>query len=228
MCGEGHIPVAATPHYRSAAPITGMVEPATVSFFFDMSVKRIAEKPRVTAPFSDEAWAALDALGEKVDADLAADDVRLTMGGEPTFVSIDDYQSEEWNTAALGPNKRKRSDELVRRLYDRYGPGGLLHVGQGKWYPGEPLPRWALSLLWRRDGVPIWRDLSLIAREAQAKPPSARDAQRFAEGIAARLELPGEYAQPTFEDAADPQVAAPTGFVIPVQRRRARKAKRAG
>jgi len=218
LCAEGHIPVAATPHYRSAAPITGLVEPATVSFFFDMSVKRIAEKPRVTAPFSDEAWAALDALGEKVDADLAANDVRLTMGGEPTFVSIDDYQAEEWNTAALGPNKRKRSDELVRRLYDRYGPGGLLHVGQGKWYPGEPLPRWALSLLWRRDGVPIWRDLSLIAREAPAKAASVSEAQRFAEGIAARLRLAAEYAQPAFEDTGSQQLPAPAGFVLPVQR----------
>jgi uncharacterized protein (DUF2126 family)/transglutaminase-like putative cysteine protease len=203
LCAEGHIPVAATPHYRSAAPITGLVEPSTVTFFFDMSIRRIAEKPRVTAPFSDEAWAALDALGEKVDADLYANDVRLTMGGEPTFVSIDDYQSAEWNTAALGPTKRKRSDELARRLYDRYGPGGLLHFGQGKWYPGEPLPRWALSLFWRRDGVPIWRDLSLIALEAPATTPSTNDAQRLTEGIAARLGIMTDYVQPTFEDPAD-------------------------
>jgi uncharacterized protein (DUF2126 family)/transglutaminase-like putative cysteine protease len=203
FCAEGHLPIAATPHYRSAAPITGLVEPGKVEFFFDMKITRIAEKPRVTAPFSDEAWAALDALGDKVDADLAANDARLTMGGEPTFVSIDDYQSAEWNTDALGPMKRKRSDELIDRLYKRFAPGGLLHYGQGKWYPGEPLPRWALALYWRRDGQPLWNDLSLIAREAPARTPSPGDAQRMTEGIAARLGIVADYVQPAFEDPVD-------------------------
>ena len=203
LCGEGHLPVAATPHYRSAAPISGLVEPCQVTFGFEMSVKRIAEQPRVTMPFSEEAWAALDALGDKVDADLQAHDVRLTMGGEPTFVSVDDYQSEEWNTAAVGPTKRVRADDLVRRLRQRFAPGGLLHYGQGKWYPGEVMPRWAFSLYWRRDGVPIWQDEKLIALEADDHKPTAADSRRFAEGIAARLGIAADYVQPAYEDPAD-------------------------
>ncbi len=203
LCGEGHIPLAATPHYRSAAPITGLVEPAEVTFSHDMSVVRLAEQPRVTAPFSGEAWSALDALGERIDADLKTNDVRLTMGGEPTFVSIDDYESAEWNTAALGPRKRECADDLIRRLRDRFAPGGLLHYSQGKWYPGEPIPRWAFSLYWRRDGVPVWRDDTLIAREAPARKASIADARRFAEGVAARAGIMADYVQPAYEDPVE-------------------------
>lgn len=202
LTGEGHIPLAATPHYRSAAPITGLVEPAEVEFGFDMKVTRVAEAPRVTLPFSDESWAALDALGEKVDADLKAHDVRLTMGGEPTFVSIDDYQSPEWNTAALGPHKRVRADDLIRRLHQRFAPGGLLHYAQGKWYPGESLPRWSFGLFWRKDGKPIWNDVSLIAPETGGPTVTAADAAVFSKALAERLGISPRFVLPAYEDIA--------------------------
>ena len=202
FAGEGHIPLAATPHYSSAAPISGLVEPAEVHFDFDMEVTRVAEAPRVTLPFSDASWAALDALGRKVDKALEDGDVRLTMGGEPTFVAIDDYQSAEWNTAAVGPTKRQHADELIRRLRKRFAPGGFLHYGQGKWYPGESLPRWAFGLYWRKDGKPIWRNPSLIAKEAELQDAGIDQSEAIAKGIAERLDIGSDYVITAYEDPA--------------------------
>ncbi len=203
LCGEGHIPLAATPHYRSAAPITGSFagSPETkTEFEFEMRVERIDERPRVTLPFADDAWDKLLALGDRVDGALEAADVRLTMGGEPTFVSIDDYQAAEWNTAAVGPTKRDRGDDLIRRLADRFAPGGFLHYGQGKWYPGESLPRWTFSLYWRKDGKPIWRNLGLVAREKADTFAGSEDAGRLTQGVAKRLTIPADFAVPAYED----------------------------
>ena len=200
LAGEGHIPVAATPHYRSAAPVAGSAGFANVEFAFEMGVKRIREAPRITKPFSDDAWAALDKLGEKVDADLQSQDMRLTMGGEPTFVSIDDMESAEWNTAAVGPAKRGLADELIRRLRTRFAPGGLLHYGQGKWYPGESLPRWAFGLYWRKDGVPIWKNADLIAAIDGPRKAGIDEAERFAETAAEKLGLGVDFVIPAFED----------------------------
>ncbi|MCQ4349071.1 transglutaminase family protein [Pseudomonas stutzeri] len=200
FAGEGHIPVACSPEPSSAAPISGGVDKCEVEFAHEMRVERIWEAPRVTLPYSDVQWQAIDELGRQVDADLQAADVRLTMGGEPTFVAIDYPDDAEWNTAALGPNKRRLAAELFHRLRAHYAPHGLVHFGQGKWYPGEQLPRWSLNCFWRRDGEPVWRDRALLADEGLHYGADERLAARFLATLAGQLGLSGEHAFPAYED----------------------------
>jgi uncharacterized protein (DUF2126 family)/transglutaminase-like putative cysteine protease len=201
LAGEGHIPLVCTPQPESAAPISGEVDECEVEFSHHMAVQRIFESPRVTKPYTEEEWARIDRLGDAVDKALARADVRLTMGGEPTFVSIDDPDGPEWNSTAMSPRKRELAGALLRRLKDHFAPGGLLHYGQGKWYPGEPLPRWALGCYWRKDGEPIWRDHDLIADEARDLGHEANTAARFVKGLAERLAVDPGCAVPGFEDA---------------------------
>ena len=161
LAGEGHIPLCATAHYRDAAPLTGSLmeaEEIETEFEFDMKVERVAETPRVTMPYNKDQEAAIDKLGHKLDKRIKKQDMRLTMGGEPTFVSASEMETAEWNTDAIGPTKEGYGETLLRKLYDKFSPGGFLHHGQGKWYPGEPLPRWAYTSYWREDGQAIWTD----------------------------------------------------------------------
>ncbi len=203
LTGESHIPLAASPHYRNAAPISGVASFANVEFDFDMRVDRVAEHPRITKPFSEDSWTELLKLGHEVDHSLKTGDVRLTMGGEPTFVSIDDFESEEWNTDAVGPTKRALADKLIRRLRDRFAPGGFLHYGQGKWYPGETLPRWTFSLYWRRDNKPIWSDAGLIAKEGDNTKATPELAEKLLKTIASELGVDDGFVAPAFEDPAE-------------------------
>ena len=163
LAGEGHIPLACTPSFESAAPVYGLTDPCETEFEFDNSVTRIFESPRVTKPYTEDQWNAIYNLGFVVEEELQQNDVRLTMGGEPTFVSIDDMEGEEWNTAADGEHKRKLASSLSLRLLDAFGKGGMLHHTQGKWYPGEPLPRWLIGIHWRKDGESIWKDPKWLA-----------------------------------------------------------------
>ncbi|MBP6733739.1 MAG: transglutaminase family protein [Chromatiaceae bacterium] len=200
LAGEGHIPVACTPEPATAAPVSGVVDECKVEFSHQMQVMRIHESPRVTQPYTDEQWEKISALGHAVDTELVAGDVRLTMGGEPTFVAVEDRDGAEWNTDALGPTKRGLATELLHRLMRRYAPGGFLHFGQGKWYPGEQLPRWALSICWRADGQHCWHNPDLLADERHTHRYTAADAKAFIMALTRRLGLDTQYVQTGHED----------------------------
>ena len=200
LAGEGHIPLACTPEPGSAAPVTGLTEKCEVEFSHEMRIERVREAPRVTKPYTPAQWQAIESLGQRIDAELAAHDVRLTMGGEPTFVSLDDRDGAEWNTEAMGPKKRLLGAALLKKLKQRYAPNGLLHYGQGKWYPGEQLPRWSLSCFWRRDGEPAWRDTALIADEAVNYGATAPQAAMFLKTLAEKLGLDAKHVFAGYED----------------------------
>lgn len=200
FASEGHIPLACAPWPNTAAPIVGSTGVCEVTFSFQNTVQRIREAPRVTRPYSDEQWAHIMAMGKLVDQRLIHADVRLTQGGEPTFVAIEDQDAPEWTIEALGDQKWVRAQDLIKRLRDRFAPNALLHVGQGKWYPGEPLPRWALGLYWRRDGLPLWQDAQWLANPGEDMGFGPTDAQAFAELLAKQLGLVKENVIPAYED----------------------------
>ena len=201
LTGEGHIPLFCTPDPRAAAPLSGAVDDCETSFEYAMKVERVWQKPRVTKPYSEENWTAIDALGKRVEEELRAGDVRLTMGGEPTFVSSENTQAPEWNTEALGENKRQIAAKLFRQLKDRYAPQGLSHFGQGKWYPGEQLPRWSLNCFWRTDGEPIWADQSLVADDTHPYANAGANASLLLRAVAERLGVSAQYVFAAYEDA---------------------------
>jgi len=180
--------------------VTGALDECEVEFSHAMKIEREFEAPRVTKPYAEEQWQAIEALGHAVDADLAALDVRMTMGGEPTFVATGDADAEEWNTTALGPTKRLFAADLFRRLRDKHAPQGLAHFGQGKWYPGEPLPRWSLNCFWRRDGEPMWRKPELQADERESYGADEETARRFLNAVAARLGFSPSFVFAAYED----------------------------
>src|ERR1022692_2770513 len=217
FAGEGHIPLVCTTSASKAAPIEGTVELANVDFSYSMSIRRLNDAPRPSKPFTEEAWLQVEQVARRVDADLETQDVRLTMGGEPTFVGIDEPESAQWNIDALGAMKRTRGLALIQCLRERVAPGALLHYGQGKWYPGEPLPRWALSCCWRADRVPVWENIDLIAHEDQDYGFGAADALKFIEALTRRLQVSFENVLPAYNGEAESAEVA--GYILPIRRR---------
>lgn len=201
FAGEGHIPLCCTPDPVSAAPVTGMTDVCETEFSYTNEVSRIQEDPRVTKPYTDEQWASINILGNKIEKELIDGDVRLTMGGEPTFVSVDDMEAKEWNTAADGPQKRILGAKLIQNLKKEFGPGGMIHLGQGKWYPGEPLPRWQYSAIWRKDGYPIWNNSDLLDLSQEKSNFNTDHAKDLANELTNYLNLSSEFIHPAFEDA---------------------------
>ena len=200
FAGEGHIPLACVPDPVSAAPVTGYTDPCETEFTYSNTVQRIYEDPRVTKPYTETQWSDINALGQQVDEDIIQNDIRLTMGGEPTFVSIDDMEGAEWDTEADSPKKRELGAGLLRRLRDSFGPGGALYYGQGKWYPGEPLPRWKFGCFWRKDGVPVWRNDKLLAEPHKDYDFGVQDAEQFIQHLTKSLKLSSDQIVPAYED----------------------------
>ena len=213
FAGEGHIPLACTPSPESAAPVEGGMDKCEVEFTYSNTVTRVFESPRVTKPYREEQWDAIKALGYEVDKELVANDVRMTMGGEPTFVSIDDQESPQWNTEADGPHKRQLANILARKLLNTFGKGGMLHHAQGKWYPGEPLPRWMSTVFWRKDGQPIWKNHDLLAGLDQTFDYTHEDAQNFLSKLSLNLGISDQNIQGAYED---PLVALLNEALLPI------------
>ena len=217
LTAEGHIPLAVSVNPSAAAPIGGTVEPANVDFSFALTIERLDAAASLAQPFTEPQWQQVRELAYAVDRDLEASDARLTMGGEPTFVGIDEAESLQWNFDALGTLKRTLGLKLIRALRARTAPGALLHLGQGKWYPNEPLPRWAFHCISRKDGVPVWQNGDLFAFEDQADGFTNADALTFLQTLARRLGASPANILSAFEPYSDAD--EPTGYVLPLRRR---------
>ncbi|MGZ3633133.1 MAG: transglutaminase family protein [Parachlamydiaceae bacterium] len=232
FASEGHIPLCCAPEPNGAAPIVGSTSVCDVKFDFSTSVTRLDPNPPLTHadPYSTEEWQEIDSLGKQIDEELREQQITLTFGGEPTFVSMDHQNDEEWSVKAVGEHKFAIANDLIKRLMSRTTTGGLLVHSQGKWYPGEELPRWALGCYWRKDFVPLWKDASLFADISTQNRSTIKQAQTFITRLAEKLNVDSHHILPAYEDEHWEQLLAtsdlptsphpirpPIGYVLPFQ-----------
>ena len=168
-----------------------------------MSVERVWEAPRVTKPYTEEQWTRDREAGPRRSTRSCS---RATCASRwaasPRSCRSTIRTARSGTPPRSGPTSAALAVELYGRLKEKYAPQGLAHFGQGKWYPGEPLPRWSLNCFWRRDGEPIWHEPGAARRReaaTAASPPTSRGV--FLAGVAERLGLSPEYVFAAFEDA---------------------------
>ncbi|WP_434045180.1 MULTISPECIES: DUF2126 domain-containing protein [Sorangium] len=206
LCGEGHIPLACTASPALAAPVEGTSDVRASDVRFEMKVGRLGHEPRPTTPYEEPVWQELLSVADRADERLAAAGLTLTMGGEPTFNSREYPDAPEWREGALGPTKWSQGLKLAHELRRRIAPGGVLLLRAGKHYPGESLPRWALEIIGRRDGVALWTDMSqarhadpAVSARSSSRGRGLLQSRQFAQALAARLGL-SEFLLPAHED----------------------------
>ncbi|MBS0017528.1 MAG: transglutaminase family protein [Arthrospira sp. SH-MAG29] len=200
LAAEGHIPLVCTADPQAASPVQGTAEPCGSNLEFAVTVSRYENQPRTSQPYTASQWETIDRLGEAVEDKLQSLGVGLTMGGEPTFVSIDDFESPQWQVQALGEEKRRLAGQLLHRLESKFSKGGgLLHYGMGKWYPGEILPRWALGCYWREDGQPIWHNRAFMAVDGDDYGHEIKQAEVVIQELVKQLGIESDRIIPTYE-----------------------------
>jgi uncharacterized protein (DUF2126 family) len=138
----------------------------------------------------------LRAQGLHADALLAEAGLTLTQGGEPTFIPKNPV-SPEWHLEALGDEKLDLAWKLSRALEKSLMPGAVILRSNGKHYPGEPIPRWKLTLL-RRQGSVLWKNPSLLSQGKKGKKQPITP-RKFISTLAIELGVPGSI-RPVYED----------------------------
>jgi len=163
--------------------------------------------------------------GELADAIFSASGIVLTQGGEPTFVP-EETSAPEWNLEALGEEKLRLAWRLCGEIRRLLMPGAVIFRSNGKQYPGEPIPRWKLTLIRSSDGSPLWSDHGLLVQDGEThgvkrKAPTPK---RFLSALAEELRVMGSI-RPVYEDVeAAMRHAASYGDAVPLPRySRARK-----
>ena len=175
----------------NAAPVIGYTDVCEVEFDFAMQRDpRSRRSARHQAVHATTQWAGDRRARRAGRRDLARHDVRLTQGGEPTFVSIDDMDGPEWNYTALSPKKRELAEKLLQRLKRASPPAACCTTGRASGTRASRCRAGRSGVFWRTDGEPLWRDAALVADTTRRARRRRCRRARSASGSPQRLGLP--------------------------------------